>query len=204
MRVHSAVFVVSAGRAEQFPRGPTPEVAFAGRSNVGKSSVINRLLSRRDLAHTSSTPGRTRTINFYRVNDRFLFADLPGYGYAKVPRKLKEAWWELVETYLTHRAQLRAVIHLMDARRPPTPLDHELQAFLAAVSLPSLVLLTKADQVPRGQRAAARTAATRELGLPPTEAALMFFSARTGEGVPELWRGIQEQLRAPARFPGKP
>jgi GTP-binding protein len=198
MRVQAALFLGSAGRPDQFPRGAWPEVAFAGRSNVGKSSMINRLLSRRGLAHTSSTPGRTRTINFYQVNERFLFVDLPGYGYAKVSRTLKDAWWALVEGYLTERAQLRGVIHIVDARHPPTPLDRELQEFLGAVAVPSLVALTKADKVPPGRRRAVQAAAARELDLPAPEAPL-FFSAETGEGVPELWRAIEERLRAPAR-----
>src|SRR5574341_2518312 len=149
MRVETAGFLVSAGRPEQFPGGGRPEIAFAGRSNVGKSSLINRLLGRRNLARTSGTPGRTRTINFYEVNERFLFVDLPGYGYAKVSRALKDAWWGLVEGYLSRRVQLRGVIHIVDARHAPTAQDRELQAFLGAAGVPSLVVLTKADKVPR-------------------------------------------------------
>lgn len=198
MRVHSAEFLVSAGRPDQFPRGTQPEIAFAGRSNVGKSSMINRLLNRRNLAHTSATPGRTRSINFYRVNERFLFVDLPGFGYAKVPRSLKEAWWRLVEDYLTQRSQLRGVVHILDARHAPTPQDADLQTFLAAVAVPSLVVLTKADKLARGQRAAVQVAAARSLDLPMPNAAL-FFSAETGEGIPELWQAIQERLCAPPR-----
>jgi GTP-binding protein len=201
MRVNAAEFLLSAGRVDQFPRGAWPEIGFAGRSNVGKSSMINRLLSRRNLAHTSSTPGRTRTINFYQVNDQFLFVDLPGYGYAKVSRALKEAWWNLVESYLAQRPQLRGVIHILDARHPPTPLDRELQAFLNAVPVPSLVVLTKADKVSRARRTAVRDAAARALDLPSPEAALL-FSAETGEGVPDLWRAIEEPLRAPGRAMG--
>jgi GTP-binding protein len=202
MRVQTAAFLLSAGRADQFPKAHSPEIAFAGRSNVGKSSMLNRLLSRRNLAHTSSTPGRTRTINFYQINDQFLFVDLPGYGYAKVSRELKDAWWDLVESYLNQRIQLRGVIHILDARHPPTPQDRELQAFLHAVAVPSLVVLTKADKVPRGQRAAVRELAASSLDLPSPEMAV-FFSAETGEGVSELWRAIEERLRAPARTLGR-
>jgi GTP-binding protein len=198
MRVHAAAFLLSAGRADQFPRGPWPQIAFAGRSNVGKSSMINRLLGRRGLARTSNTPGRTRTINFYQVNDAFLFVDLPGYGYAKVSRALQETWWDLVETYLTREARLRGVIHIVDARHPPTLQDRDLQKFLDAAGVPSLVVLTKADKVPPGQCAAARAAAAGALRLPDPESAL-FFSAETGKGVPDLWRAIEERLRAPAR-----
>lgn len=202
MRVQSADFLGSAGRPDQFPRGPCPEVAFAGRSNVGKSSMINRLLGRRQLAHVSGTPGRTRTINFYRVNNAFLFVDLPGYGYAKVARAVKDTWWNLVETYLTQRPHLRGVIHILDARHPPTPLDRELEAFLTAVGVPSLVVLTKADKVGRGERRAVQLAAAETLSLPSQDAVLC-FSAETGEGVPALWRAIQERLRAPARVAGR-
>jgi GTP-binding protein len=202
MRVQTAEFVLSAGRADQFPKGHSPEIAFAGRSNVGKSSMINRLLSRRNLARTSSTPGRTRTINFYQVNDRVLFVDLPGYGYAKVSRELKDAWWELVEGYLTGREQLRGVIHILDARHAPTPQDRELQAFLHAAAVPSLIVLTKADKVSPGGRAAVQELAASSLALPSSETTL-FFSAETGEGVPEVWRAIEERLRAPARSLGR-
>jgi GTP-binding protein len=200
MRVESAEFLVSAGRPEQFPRGPWPEVAFAGRSNVGKSSMINRLLGRRQLARVSGTPGRTRTINFYRVNGAFHFVDLPGYGYAHVSRAVKDAWWSLVESYLAERSQLRGVVHILDARHPPTALDRDLEAFLAALGVPSLVVLTKADKVARGERRAAQRSVAESLGLPSGEATLC-FSAETAEGLPELWRAIQERLRAPARVP---
>jgi len=203
MRVHTTEFLVSAGRPDQFPRGPWPEVAFAGRSNVGKSSMINRLLGRRQLAHVSATPGRTRTINFYRVNDAFLFVDLPGYGYAKVARAVQDSWWNLVETYLTDRPQLRGVIHILDARHSPTPLDQELETFLAAVGVPSLVVLTKADKVARGERRGVQRAAADSLNLRSPDAVLS-FSADSGEGMPALWRAIGERLRAPARVAGGP
>jgi GTP-binding protein len=198
MRVETAAFLVSAGRSDQFPAGDRPEIAFAGRSNVGKSSLINRLLAQRNLARTSATPGRTQTINFYEVNERFLLVDLPGYGYAKVSRTLKEAWWALVEAYLTERPQLRGVIHILDARHPPSRQDQELRAFLDAVALPSVVVLTKADKVPRGQRAALRGTIAQDLGLPEPDAAL-HFSAETGEGAAEIWRAIEEGLAMPAR-----
>lgn len=198
MRVQSAAFLLSAGRPDQFPTGGLPEIAFAGRSNVGKSSMINRLLSRRSLAHTSATPGRTRTINFYLINDTFRIVDLPGYGYAKVSRAVKEAWWDLVEGYVSERSQLRGVVHIVDARHSPTPEDRSLQEFLGGVGRPSLVVQTKADKVPRGARAAARTAAVEALHLPSADATF-FFSAETGEGVADLWQAIEERLRAPAR-----
>jgi GTP-binding protein len=198
MRVATVSLLASAGRPEQFPGGDRPEIAFAGRSNVGKSSLINRLLARRGLARTSGTPGRTRTINFYAINERFLFVDLPGYGYAKVSRTVKEAWWALVEGYVTQRPQLRGVVHIVDARHPPSPEDRELRVFLQAIGLASPVVLTKVDKVPRGQRTALRAAAAAALGLPSPEAAI-FFSAETGEGTPEVWRVVEQTLAALAR-----
>jgi GTP-binding protein len=203
VRVLKAEYLRSAGRPEQFPRTPFPEIAFAGRSNVGKSSMINRLLERRQLARVGATPGRTQTINFDQVNDRFLLVDLPGYGYARVSRAVQEAWWELVERYLGAREQLRGVVHIVDARHAPTPLDVELQRFLRAVEVPVLVALTKADKVGRGERAAVRAAAVTALGLPGPEAVL-FFSAETGEGAPELWREIESRLLAAARTGAPP
>jgi len=202
MHGRGAAFLASAARPEQFPCTPWPEIAFAGRSNVGKSSVINRLLCRQDLARVSSTPGRTRTINFYQVSEGRVFVDLPGYGYAKVSRSLKEAWWSLVETYLTQRTQLRGVIHILDARHPPTPQDRQLQSFLNAIGVPAQLVLTKSDGVPRGRRAAVRKIVAESLALPSPEAP-SFFSAETGEGVPELWRAIEAYLRAPAGGAGK-
>jgi GTP-binding protein len=201
MRIQTADFLTSAGRADQFPRQGWPEVAFAGRSNVGKSSLINRLLGRRNLARTSSTPGRTRTINFYVVNGRFLCVDLPGYGYAKVARSVQESWWGLVEEYLTGRVTLRGVVHLTDARHPPTEQDRELRKFLAALQLPSVHVLTKADKVPRGQRAEAVRAVRGALGSSGHE--VLFYSATTGEGVAELWRAVDGMLAAPQRQLGR-
>lgn len=197
MRIHTAEFLQSAGRADQFPGGDRPEVAFAGRSNVGKSSLINRLLGRRALARTSSTPGRTRTINFYAVNDAFLVVDLPGYGYAKVSRAVQEEWWAVVEAYLTDRIPLRGVVHLTDARRPPTEQDRELQEFLAAVRVPCIHVLTKGDKVPRGLRTQALRAAREALGPASPEA--IVFSAETGEGAADLWRAIEAVLTAQPR-----
>jgi GTP-binding protein len=202
MRIQSAEFILSVAQLNQLPKGDWPELAFAGRSNVGKSSLINRLLSRKGLARTSSTPGRTRMLNFYAVNGALHFVDLPGYGYAKVSRSVQESWWALVEEYLTQRRQLRAVIHLVDARHPPATTDQELQAFLASVGRQSVVVLTKADKVGRGERG--RVLRDAAAALPPAGGPPLFVSAETGEGIPELWRWIEGWLKlsgsgAPAR-----
>lgn len=202
MRVTSAEFLVSAGQAGQFPQGGRPEIAFAGRSNVGKSSLINRLLNRQNLARTSSTPGRTRTVNFYEINGRFRFVDLPGYGFARVSRSTKEAWWALVERYLAERNELRGIVHLVDARHAPSADDGDLQAFLQGLALPSLVVLTKADKVGRGARGAVRTRAAETLGLADPEP-LLFVSAVSGEGMAELWQALAERLRTPPRAGGR-
>src|SRR5687768_5104617 len=127
MKITSAEFVRSVVVAAQYPKALLPEVAFAGRSNVGKSSLINTLLHRRGLAKTSGTPGKTQTINFFVINERFLLVDLPGYGYAKVPRQVQAGWRSMVETYLRERQFLRAVVHIVDIRHPPTALDQQLR-----------------------------------------------------------------------------
>ncbi len=160
--------------------------------------MINRLLGRRDLARISSTPGRTRTINFYQINDRFRLVDLPGYGYAKVSRVLKEAWWDLVEGYLRGRNQLCGVVHILDARHVPTAQDRELTAFQAAVGLPYCPVITKGDKLARGQRAAARAAVARDLSRDCPDS-LILFSATTGEGVADLWQAIEARLATPPR-----
>lgn len=195
MRPVQAEFIVSAAAAGQFPRDGLPEIAFAGRSNVGKSSLLNRLLGQRRLALTSKTPGRTRLLNFYRVEGRAYFVDLPGYGYAAAPKGLREAWGALIEGYLRTRAELRGVVFLLDLRHDPTDRDLEMRGLLEETGRPWIPVLTKADQVGRGERRrrAARVAAA--LGLPDPARAIL-FSAPTGEGVRELWAAIRERLAA--------
>ena len=132
MKIVSAEFVASAASPAQYPRRPLPEVAFAGRSNVGKSSLINTLVHRKSLVKTSATPGKTRTLNFFVVNERFSFVDFPGYGYARVPREMQAGWRPMVEAYLKRRDLLRAVVHIVDFRHPPSALDCQLRAWLPA------------------------------------------------------------------------
>lgn len=151
MKVTSARFVKSALEPADFPRDQFQEVAFIGRSNVGKSRLLNALVNIGGLARISSSPGRTQTINFYLINDRFYFVDLPGYGYAKVPRKVQAGWKKMVEGYLLDRPQLRLALLLIDCRIPPTPNDVLMKEWLGQYSIEHTTILTKADKLSRNQ-----------------------------------------------------
>jgi GTP-binding protein len=198
MRVTSVTFAGSATSAAQYPKRALPEVAFAGRSNVGKSSLLNRLLGRRNMARVSRTPGRTRALNFFLVNDRFYFVDLPGYGYSAVPSRVRETWGPMIEGYLRGRQNLHGVVLLLDGRHPPQPLDREMRTWLAQEGIPHLVVLTKMDKVPRGRRAAPLREAAASLGL-EDPGLLLPFSAVTGEGEAALWKALSAALAAPRR-----
>jgi len=193
MKIATAEFLVSAVSPAQYPRQPLPEVAFAGRSNVGKSSLINTLVHRKNLVKTSATPGKTQTINFFVVNQRFLLVDLPGYGYAKVPREIQASWRPMVEAYLRQRTTLRAVVHIVDLRHPPTAQDQQLRSWLLHHGIPVVTVATKADHVPRGQRPAHVQALCEGLALPPEEPALL-FSAQNHEGRLQLWHCLEALL----------
>jgi len=194
MRVTSVTFAGSATSPAQYPKRALPEVAFAGRSNVGKSSLINRLLGRRNLARVSRTPGRTQVLNFFLVNDRFYFVDLPGYGYAAVPGRIRETWGPMIEGYLTTRPTLRGVVLLLDGRHPPQPHDAAMRAWLTQERIAHLLVLTKMDKVPRGKRAAHLREAAACLGL-RDPGLLLPFSAVTGEGEAALWKALEAALR---------
>jgi len=190
MKILTAEFVLSAARHDQLPRDRLPEVAFAGRSNVGKSSLLNALLRRKRLAQTSSTPGKTRLLNCYRINDAFYFVDLPGYGYARVPVAERRAWGQIVEDYVTHRQTLRGIVHLLDARHDPTRQDAEMMAWLLSLQIPFLPVATKSDKLSGSQlqrqlkEVHASLSSTGNLSVLPC-------SARTGAGLPEVWRWIE-------------
>ncbi|MBI2952362.1 YihA family ribosome biogenesis GTP-binding protein [bacterium] len=190
MKILTAEFVLSAARRDQLPRDRLPEVAFAGRSNVGKSSLLNALLRRKRLAQTSSTPGKTRLLNCYRINDAFYFVDLPGYGYARVPVAERRAWGQIVEDYVTHRQTLRGIVHLLDARHDPTRQDAEMMAWLLSLQIPFLPVATKSDKLSGSQlqrqlkEVHASLSSAGNLSVLPC-------SARTGAGLPELWRWIE-------------
>ena len=186
MKVRTVEFAASLFDASAPRPGDLPQVAFSGRSNVGKSSLINVLLrrTRKKLAHVSSTPGRTRSLNFYLVNDEFFLVDLPGFGFAKAALRVRRSWKELVENYLEGEPKLRGVVHLVDARHDPTVTDLEMVEFLATRGLPTLVVLTKMDKLKRMARERAVTVALERLKI--DEDQVLGFSSKTGEGREEL------------------
>jgi len=166
------------------PEGSLPEIAFAGRSNVGKSSLLNRLVGRRSLARVSRTPGRTREINFFRVNDQFILADLPGYGYARVSKTSKAEWRPLIEDYLTKTPQLAGVVQLLDMRHEPSDDDVAMLGLLSEIEMPTVVVLTKSDKLSKKAAAGRIRKISLGLGLDPEQT--ISFSAMTGEGRDEL------------------
>jgi GTP-binding protein len=187
-KILEAEFILSAPRPEQFPKGVLPEVAFWGRSNVGKSSLINTLLHRKGLVRTSSRPGCTQAINYFLINQVWYFVDLPGYGYAQVPIPVKEKWLRLIATYLENRSGLRAVVLLLDCRRLPGPDELEIITQLKIWGRQVIVVLTKADKLKKGQRARQLNEIATQLapgGIQPQE--FIWFSAMTQEGRRELW-----------------
>lgn len=193
--------VVSAMSGSQFPRDGLPEIAFVGRSNVGKSSLLNTLLlrgekrsagdaplNRSQLAHTSRTPGRTQAINFYRIDQAFYFVDLPGYGFAKVPRKVMDDWKRLADSYLSGRPQLKLVVLIVDSRHGPTALDLQMKEWLGVNQKQFLAVASKADKLKASERVRTLRALEKDFESP------LAFSSKTGEGVAALWRGIQDSL----------
>jgi GTP-binding protein len=198
MRPRRAEFVTSASEPRGFPRPELPEVAVAGRSNVGKSSLINALAGAPGLARTSNTPGRTRLLNWFRIEPQkgpaFVLVDLPGFGYARVSKTMRASWRPLVEAYVQGREVLRAVILLVDARRGAEEEEQDLVAWLADLGVPVQVVLTKADKLPKSKRKPASGGVRRELGLPRDP---IVSSAETGEGLPELWRFLTKATAAP-------
>lgn len=184
-RILQARIVISAVKSEQYPPEVWPEVALAGRSNVGKSSMINRIVNRRNLARTSSTPGKTQTINFYAINEKYSLVDLPGYGYAKVSKTQKAGWGPMMERYMTSRPQLRAVIQLIDIRHPPSNEDKQMQQWLQHIGIPSPIVATKADKISKGRRAQHIKVIRQELQV-PKDIPILAFSAHSGEGTEDL------------------
>jgi len=194
VRVRTVEFAGSLFDAGAPVPGDLPQVAFSGRSNVGKSSLINVLLrrTRKKLAHVSGTPGKTRSLNFYLVNDRFFLVDLPGFGFARASSRVRRSWKALVEDYLVGEPKLRGVVHLVDARHDPTIADLEMVEFLAERGLPTLVVLTKMDKLKRMARERTVTEAVERLNL--DEDQVLAFSSKTGEGREELLTALDDLI----------
>ena len=192
MKISSADFIKSATRPGNYPPEQFPEIAFAGRSNVGKSSLINVLVNRKSLVRTSSTPGRTQLINFFNINDHFSLVDLPGYGYAKVPLSVKKAWGPMIRTYLEVRESLYGVVFIFDIRRVPREEDIRFLDWLEEFGVPTIPVITKIDKVNRSKRDKQIQTIVEETGLPRD--AFTLFSATTREGSDEIWERIEAAL----------
>lgn len=190
MKITSTEFIKSAFEESQWPPGVLPEVAFLGRSNVGKSSLINSLLGVRGLARTSGTPGRTQALNFFLINKRFRFVDLPGYGYARAPRNVREGWGEMATDYLAKRASLVLSIQIVDARHDPSKLDLQLDEWLSAHAKPRVVVATKSDKLSQNEL---RKSLKGIEGALQAES-IIAYSAQTGRGRDALWRSIEEAI----------
>ena len=193
MKIISAEFVTSAVGPKQFPEDDRPQVAFSGRSNFGKSSLINAFLNRKSLVKTSATPGKTQLSNFFLVNNEFYCVDLPGYGYAKAPRSVVDAWAPMIEGYIKDSPQIRVVVVLLDIRREPDVRDRRLIEWLAHYGVPAFYVLTKADKVKRNEAAQAQRTIAKQLGLAEQ---LLLTSVMTGQGIVELKAEIAKRLRS--------
>ncbi len=200
MIVKSTEFIKSATKPSHYPESDLPEIAFAGRSNVGKSSLINVLVNRKNLVRTSSTPGRTQLINFFNVNNRFTLVDLPGYGFAKVPLAVKKEWGPMMEAYFATRENLKGVVLILDIRRTPTPDDRQMLQWLRAYGIHAVLVVTKCDKVTRNERA--RQAGVIARALDVTKDDLCFFSALSRDGKDEVWERI-ERLLPPETAPNE-
>lgn len=193
MKVVSSDIVISAVRPEQYPETDLPEFALAGRSNVGKSSFINKMLNRKGLARISSKPGKTQTLNFYLINEILHFVDVPGYGYAKVSKTERAAWGKMIETYFTSREQLRAAVLIVDLRHPPTQDDVMMYDFLKHYDIPCIVIATKADKIPRGKWQKHLKVTKETLDLEENDQ-IVLFSSETGEGKDKAWSILQSYM----------
>ncbi len=191
MKIITAEFVASAHAPAHYPELDLPEVAFVGRSNVGKSSLINSLVQRKKLARTSSTPGCTQQIVFFNINNRFTFVDLPGYGYAKVPKAVKKTWGPMVETYLKERAALGLIVFILDIRRDPAEEDLDLVRWFGFYDIPHMFVLTKIDKLSRSQVEIRKNAILKRLETNPIMGTVL-FSAKTGEGKDKIWNVIKD------------
>lgn len=194
MIITSAQFIKSAVTPSQYPPADLPEIAFTGRSNVGKSSLINTLVNRKHLVKTSSTPGRTQLINFFIVNRAFSFVDLPGFGYAKVPAAVRRSWGPMVETYLSTRETLKGVVLIMDLRRIPGIQELNFIEWLRIHSIPEILVLTKSDKLSKNKQITQKKSIADTLGVPKEKPIL--FSAKSRMGKEDLWDALEGLIGA--------
>ncbi|MEW9500587.1 ribosome biogenesis GTP-binding protein YihA/YsxC [Jeotgalibacillus marinus] len=193
MKITQSEIIISAVKSEQYPEGELPEFALAGRSNVGKSSFINKMINRKSLARISSKPGKTQTLNFYLLNEALYFVDVPGYGYAKVSKSERAAWGKMIETYMTDRGPLKAVVLIVDLRHPPTKDDIMMYDFLKHFDIPCLVVATKADKIPKGKWQKHMSITRRAMQIEDGDGLIM-FSSETGIGKDDAWAFITEKM----------
>lgn len=193
MKVHNAEIVISAVQPEQYPNTKLPEIALAGRSNVGKSSFINTLINRKGLARTSGKPGKTQTLNFYLIEEALHFVDVPGYGYAKVSKTERAKWGQMIETYITEREQLQVVVSLVDMRHDPTADDIQMYEFLKYYNIPVIVVATKCDKIKKNQWNKHESAIKKKLNFDPSDD-FIIFSSETKEGKEKAWEAIEKYL----------
>lgn len=194
MIIKSSEYIISAVGKKQYPEEGLPEIALAGRSNVGKSSLINKVINRKNLARTSSKPGKTQTLNFYLINQQFYFVDFPGYGFAKVSQEVKAEWSKFIEEYLSQREVLKGVIHIIDVRHPPTNDDCIMYEWLTHFQLPTLVVATKADKISRGNWQKHLKEIKKKMKLLPNQP-LVLFSAETGQGIEEVHQWVEKMVQ---------
>ena len=195
MKIISAEFLTGAVSCKQYPDSVCPELAFVGRSNVGKSSLINSLLNRKKLVKTSQTPGKTQEINFFKVNNDFVFADLPGYGFAKVPQSVQRRWKKMIEDYLLTRETLLAVIFIIDLRRSPSPLDLNLKNWLEARGVEYLLVGTKVDKLSQSEIKKQKNKLNSAY-FDGGEGELLVYSSKSSRGRKELWKEITLRIEA--------
>ena len=193
MKIRSADFITSATKPSQYPPANLSEIAFAGRSNVGKSSLINTLVNRKHLVKTSSTPGRTQLINFFNINDAMVFVDLPGYGYAKVPQSIRKKWGPMIETFLSKRETLKGVVVIMDIRRTPGTEERDLIRWLDYYKIATILVITKADKLSKNKQLKQQAAISQALSL--VKEGLILFSAKTRLGKDAVWNAILSLIK---------
>ncbi|MBD2844639.1 YihA family ribosome biogenesis GTP-binding protein [Paenibacillus sp. IB182496] len=194
MKITAAEFIISAVQPHQFPEDALPEIALAGRSNVGKSSLINKMINRKNLARTSSQPGKTQQLNYYRINNEFYFVDFPGYGYAKVSKEERRKWGVMIESFLKTREPLQLVLQIVDIRHAPSTDDQMMYGWLKHYGLPVCIVATKADKIPRSKWDRHVKVVKETLEADRSDP-FVLFSSDTGMGKDELWGQLLQKIR---------